>query len=64
MKPIHDDHVADWQGFKTNDYIDVDHSMFNQENTFDGTLEPELNIQPLDVITKSYIDPTQPDETH
>ena len=61
MRPFTDDQVADWHGFRHHDYIEVDHSMFEQENTFDGTLEPELDVPELDVITKNYIDPAEPE---
>ena len=61
MRPFTEDQFADWRGFKHRGYIEVDHSMFMQDNTFDGTLEPDLDVHPLDVITKSYINPARPE---
>ena len=61
MVPFKDEEIADWMGFKHKAYIDVDHTMFQKDNVFEGQVPVDEDVQPLDQITWNYIDEAEVD---
>jgi len=56
MEPFDEKELADIESFKYHGYIPVDHSVFTEDQTFDGLVDVDLDITPLGDITQYYID--------
>ena len=56
MVPFADDELASWEDYSFQGYIPVDHSIFEQTNSFQGNLEVEEDIPNVSTIPRFYID--------
>jgi phage-related protein len=56
MQPFTKQQLATEEDYKYRGYIPVDHTIFNQENTFSGTVNVTEEVKDLNNVPRNYID--------